>query len=285
MIDGARMQLNKFTTLKKLAQGTACPLSRIACSRLLYTPVRILDAYLNFLMGKGSGNAWSLPHEIQVALSCVHRERPVIFDVGANVGKWSQGFLAAAPGARLYLFEPSPGSQQAIRARNLREAVLIPSAVGDRPGKARLHLSSAQDGTASLHARAETCFRDKQYQSVEVDVVTLDQVIQEQGIDFVDFMKMDIEGHEFHALEGARAALQARRIGALSFEFGSGDINSRTFFRDFWDLLTGQGFSLFRLTYSGRLLPIEDYFEDCEYFRGVSNYIAKLKNHPKRSVT
>jgi FkbM family methyltransferase len=279
------MRLDKATTLKKLAQRTASPLSRIVCSRLLYTPMRMLDAYLNFLMGKGSGTGWDLAHEIQTALSCVYRQRPVIFDVGANVGEWSQGLLAASPAARLYLFEPAPGSQQAIRARNLREAVLIPCAVGDRPGKARLHLSSALDSTASLHARGETFFRHKQYQSVEVDVVTLDHVIQEQGIDFVDFVKMDIEGHELHALAGARAALQARRIGALSFEFGSGDINSRTFFRDLWDLLTGQGFSLSRITPSGRLLPLEDYYEDCEYFRGVSNYVAELKNRPRHPVT
>jgi len=277
------MQLYKHTTLKKLAQQTASPLSRIVCSRLMYTPMRILDAYLNFLMGKGTGG--NLPHEIKAALSCVHQQSPVIFDVGANVGAWSQGVLTASPAARLYLFEPSPGCQQAIRARNLNKAVLIPYAVGDRPGKAQLHLASALDGTASLHARGDTCFHDKEYQSIEVDVVTLDHVIQEQGIDFVDFVKIDIEGHEFHALEGARAAFQARRIGAFSFEFGSPDINSRTFFRDFWDFLTGHGFRLSRLTYSGRLLPVEDYFEDCEYFRGVSNYIAELKNHPRRPVT
>ncbi len=278
------MQLYKYATLKKLAQWTASPLSRIACSKPLYTPMRILDAYLNFLIGKGSGNMWSLPREIEAALSCVYRRNPVIFDVGANVGEWSQGFLAASPMARLYLFEPSPGAQQAIRARNFKGAVLVPYAVGDRPGKAQLHLSSDHDGTASLHTRGETCFRDRQYQSIEVEVVTLDHVIQEHGIEFVDYVKMDIEGHEFHALEGARAALQARRIGAFSFEFGSGDINSRTFFRDFWNLLTEHGFGLSRLTYSGRLLPIDDYFEDCEYFRGVSNYIATLKDHPQRPV-
>jgi FkbM family methyltransferase len=274
------MRLDKATTLKKLAQQTASPLSRMVCSKLLYTPMRMLDAYLNYLMGKGSGTGLDLAQEIQAARSCVHRQRPVIFDLGANIGEWSQGFLAASPAARLYLFEPAPGSQQAIRARNLRDAVLIPCAVGDRPGKARLHLSSALDRTASLHVRGETSFRHKQYQSVEVDVVTLDYVIQEQGIDFVDFVKMDIEGHELHALEGGRAAFRARRIGALSFEFGSGDINSRTFFRDLWDFLVGQGFSLSRITPSGRLLPLDDYYEDCEYFRGVSNYIAELKHCP-----
>lgn len=271
------MQLYEYPRLKKLAESTASPLSRIVCSRLMYTPMRILDAYLNFLMGKGSGNRWGLTYEIQAALACVHRQRPVIFDVGANVGEWSQGFQAASPAARLYLFEPSPGCHPAIRACNLKEMVLIPCAVGDRPGKARLHLSSGVDSTASLYARGESYFRHKQDESIEVDIITLDQVIQDHGIDFVDFIKIDIEGHELHALEGGRAAFQARRIGALSFEFSGGDINSRTFFRDFWDFLTGQGFLISRILPGGRLLPLDDYYEDCEYFRGGTNYIAQLK--------
>lgn len=232
-------------------------------------------------MGKGSGSAGRMDHEIQAARSCVYRERPVIFDVGANVGEWSQGFLSACPMARLYLFEPSEGPQKAIRSRNLRDTVLIPCAVGKQPGKARLHLSSEVDGTASLYVRGDSCFRHKQYRSVEVDVITLDEVIQQQNLDFVDFIKMDIEGHELQALEGAHAAFQARRIGALSFEFGSANINSRTFFRDLWDFLTGQDFGISRITPSGLLLPVPDYHEDCEYFRGFSNYIAVLKHHPK----
>jgi hypothetical protein len=51
-------------------------------------------------------------------------------------------------------------------------------------------------------------------------------------------MKMDIEGHELFALRGAKRALARGVIRPLSFEFGTGNINSRTFFRDYWDLLT-----------------------------------------------
>ncbi len=95
-------------------------------------------------------------------------------------------------------------------------------------------------------------------------------------------MKMDIEGHELLALRGAEQALKSRRIGALAFEFGSSDINSRTFFRDFWDLLGAHGFSIARITPSGKAIALLDYYEDCEYFRGATNYIAELKDHPKR---
>jgi len=96
-------------------------------------------------------------------------------------------------------------------------------------------------------------------------------------VEFVDFMKMDIEGHEVFALRGAKRALAAGKIGALSFEFGCGNINSRTFLHDFWELLTGAGFELWRITPGGKEIQIDDYYEDLEYFRGATNYIANLK--------
>src|SRR6266404_9447386 len=108
------MHLERATWLNRLAKGCATPLSFLLCSRLLYHPARAFDAYLNFLLGRGSGGGWDIQHEIQAALSCVHSERPIVFDVGANVGEWSKWFLAAAPRARLYVVEPSPGCLREI---------------------------------------------------------------------------------------------------------------------------------------------------------------------------
>jgi FkbM family methyltransferase len=191
--------------------------------------------------------------------------------------------LQRVPRARVFVFEPAPSCQEHIRSLKLPNALLIPNAVGERPGKAQLHFSSALDGSASLHARGDSYFRGLDYKSIEVEVVTLDQVMEQHGIEFVDFVKMDIEGHELSALQGAAQALKAGRIGALSFEFGSGNINSRTFFRDFWNLLTAYNFKLWRVTPGGQLLLLEDYYEDCEYFRGVSNYVARLHSPLSRT--
>ncbi len=66
------------------------------------------------------------------------------------------------------------------------------------------------------------------------------------------------------------ASLHARR-------FGSGNLNSRTFFHDFWDELHPLGYRLQRIGPGGVLLPVDAYYEDLEYFRGVSNYLAALR--------
>ncbi len=276
------MDFHKPTLANKLGKRLAPLLSRIICSRPLSKPARAADAYLNFLLGKGSGAGWDISKEVRLAAKAVHRPAPVIFDVGANVGDWGGEILKLLPNARLFMFEPAPGCQRRIRDLKLPGVQLVPCAVGETNGRAVLHTSSELDASASLHARNETYFRERTYSSLEVEIVTLDSIVANEAIDFVDFLKMDIEGHEIAALRGAGKALATRKIGALSFEFGSGNINSRTFFRDFWDLLSGHGFKISRITPGGKLLEIGAYYEDLEYFRGVSNYIAELQAHPFR---
>ena len=237
----------------------------------------MLDAYLNFLIGKGSGTGWDMKEEVQAAVSRIGRARPVVFDVGANVGNWSQSFLQAIPDAKVFMFDPSPGCQAAIRQKALPGITLFPFALGEVAEQKNYFSSSATDGSASLHSRHDTPFQDLTYQSTVVEVRTLDELIESEQIDFVDFMKMDIEGHELFALRGAKRALAAGKIRALSFEFGCGNINSRTCFRDFWELLTAANFAIYRITPSGKNIPVDDYYEDDEYFRGATNFVAELK--------
>jgi|ERR1035438_1127394 FkbM family methyltransferase len=275
------MKLRESTLLNRTGKMFALPLSRLAVSRFLYEPLKALDAYLNFLLGKGSGSGWDRDSEVNAALFLTHRSEPVILDVGANVGSWAEGFLAAKPAAKVFMFEPLPGCRDQIaNKQSLRNAQIVPAAVGEQAGKARIYVSESTDESASLYPRKEVFFKGRTYSELEVDVVAIDDVIKNEQLEFVDFLKMDIEGHELFALHGAKDALREHRIGALLFEFGSGNINSRTFFREFWDILTSSGFRIWRIAPGGRLVAITEYYEDLEYFRGVSNYVAELKDHP-----
>ena len=68
----------------------------------------------------------------------------------------------------------------------------------------------------------------------------------------------------------------------LSFEFGPGNVNSRTMFIDFFELLSDHGFDVLRIRPGGSLQTLPVYDEDCEYYRGSCNYVARLKDHPHR---
>lgn len=235
---------------------------------------RGLCAYLNYLLGRGCGAGWDLAPEVRVASSLIFRENAVVLDVGANIGDWSRLLRALRPDAFIYQFEPQPACCAAIKALGLPRTELITSAVGATRSTATFYSAQAQDETASLHRRKDTFVANSTYQEYTVNVIALDDFASERQIEYVDFLKFDIEGHELFALKGCMKLLAANRIGCIAFEFGSGNINSRTFFRDFWDLFQSHSFELFRILPSGHLLPCKSYYEDEEFFRGVSNYVA-----------
>ena len=108
-------------------------------------------------------------------------------------------------------------------------------------------------------------------------MTTIDHVITEYQLPVVDYIKMDVEGNELSVLRGARDSLENRKIRALAFEFGSPQINARGYFHDFWDMLHPLGFQFIRICPGGCEIPVTEYYEDLEYFRGGTNYLAVAK--------
>lgn len=273
------MKLHEPSAQNSLAKTLAPTLSWLLVGRRRVSVARKAIAYANFLMGKGSGTGWDIESEIVAAASVIFRAKPVIFDVGGNVGQWSQRMLQRVDPEHVYIFEPQPKCQERIRALNLPNTTLIPAGVGEQPGTSRLFSASETDLTASLHERHDSFFADWKYAPTEVPIIALDDFISERQIKFVDFMKMDIEGHELFALRGMRKAIEIGTIGAMSFEFSSGNLNSHTCFRDFWQVLADR-YRIYRVTPARKLIEIAGYYEDLEYFRGASNHLVVLKNHP-----
>lgn len=199
----------------------------------------------------------------------------VVFDVGANRGEWSTSIHDHLNGWEgFYLFEPQRSCYPYLSHLQAAGATLVQAAVGEKAGTATLLSPAEGAGNASLHPRKDTYFAGQDFRPTEVPIISLDDFMAERKIENVAFMKMDIEGHELAAMRGASYALSHGMIKALQFEFGSGNINSNTMFRDHWDLLRGHGYRLYRVLIGGRLLPITAYDETLEHYRGVSNYIA-----------
>lgn len=65
------------------------------------------------------------------------------------------------------------------------------------------------------------------------------------------------------------------KIKYIQFEFGGANIDSGTYFRDLWYLLSLK-YNLYKITGQG-LIPIKKYKENLEVFL-MFNYLAELKN-------
>ncbi|NEQ39984.1 MAG: FkbM family methyltransferase [Okeania sp. SIO3I5] len=262
--------------LKEIGKMLASPLSQLVANAATEDLAKLFEAYWCCLLGKGAGAGWALNTEINAAKSVIHTSHPVIFDVGANNGEWSLLLHKMFPESRIFLFEPQPACQKIIMEKQIPNSKLIPNAVSSKRGTVQLYTTDETSVIASLHQRYESYLQSRTFYSIDVETITLDSVIEDNGLSCVDFIKMDIEGHELDALKGVTKSLEKGIIKALSFEFGCGNINSRTFFRDFWNFLFPMNYRIYRILPSSRLMPIESYYEDCEYFLSVTNYIAVL---------
>lgn len=270
-------QLHKSRIVGRLAKFLIPSASSIFSTLHMNELIRYTEIGASLVQGKGAGSGWNIQAEVRAAAECVRRKDPVLLDIGANYGAWALAMTRLFPHTgRLVLFEPQPRCLARLEELTLPGKLIVPCAVTDHSGSRDFYVGPEGWAAASFYKRNETFFSDKHQRLTTVPVTTIDTVMLREGIEFVDFAKFDIEGAELSAFHGAERAFSKRAIGALSMEFGSGNINSRTFFRDFWDFLTGHGFRIFRVLPSGRCLNLNYYYEDLEYFRGASNYIACL---------
>ena len=209
----------------------------------------------------------------RLAASDRQQDRPVIFDVGANVGTYSRLALERLPDVDLHCFEPSP---QALA--RLRSALEDYPAVSVHPfGLGRVEETMAFYGDSAGSGLASVYLRRLDHRGITVDrlgdvrVRRLDDVLPELDIERVDLLKLDVEGHELAVLEGAARALGDGRVRAIQFEFGGTHIDARVFFRDFYDLLS-PNYRIHRVLRNG-LWPLDTYREEDEVFV-TANYLC-----------
>jgi FkbM family methyltransferase len=214
-------------------------------------------------------------------LSSRVRGRPaIVFDVGANVGQFSALFAASYPGEFCaHCFEPSRAAHTELVARFGDDPRFRVRRLGlsRAPGTLSLHYDAPASGLASVYRRDLAHKPELQpTASEDIAVDTVDAYCREHGVERIDLLKIDTEGHELEVLEGARGMLEASKIDLVLFEFGGCNIDSRTYFHDFFRFFHGfPGAAIHRLTPSGFFSRIRNYDETLEQF-GVTNYVVAL---------
>jgi len=231
------------------------------------------------LMGIGSGGGVLSSGEQAIFYVLKQRFNTpyCIFDIGSNKGQFLQLILdnITVEDFSIHCFEPgyetfkilvaSSKEDKRIRLNNI--------GIGKEKGAAVLHFNSVGSGLASLTKRRLDHFGIYFNKSEKVVVSTIDDYCSENAIKHIHLLKIDIEGHELDALAGARRMFDKKSIDIVTFEFGGCNIDTRTFFQDFWYFFSEINMKIFRITPSGYLHPIESYKEIHEQFRTI-NFIA-----------
>jgi FkbM family methyltransferase len=122
----------------------------------------------------------------------------VFIDAGANVGAYTL-FVAArgGEGATVIAVEPHPVARQRlafnIAASGHAATRIVPHALSDRPGSVRLQVRDGNIGNTTISVGERTRFHDG---GVVVETETLLALARREGLERIDAVKMDIEGHE-----------------------------------------------------------------------------------------
>lgn len=202
----------------------------------------------------------------------------IVFDVGANQGEYSMR-ISQINNVDVYAFEPHPRTFMRLRenTRSLPSIKCFNSAVSDTVGEIELFDYENADGSAHASLNAEifsTVHRSKVTSHI-VDVTTIDTVVRESRLNRIDFLKIDVEGHELDVLKGASQILQEKNISIIQFEFTQLNSTTRVFFKDFYDLLSGN-YAIYRLLPEG-MIWIDSYNPTSHEIFGYQNYVAILK--------
>jgi len=227
-----------------------------------------------FSQGYGFGSN-SIKNEVMTAKKFVNGG--CFFDVGCNKGVYARELLKVFDSQlqSFHCFEPSKKLVSEYLTFNDPRVRVNPAALGARKSVGKLFKVRNQPGLNSLTKRRLDHFNLKMDEKETVNIVTLDDYAKSQKINRIDFIKLDVEGHELEVLKGGTKLFEKRAIQCIQFEFGGCNIDTRTYFQDFWYLLKDKiRYTIYRITPFGAK-KVNRYRENDEIFL-TTNYIAVL---------
>jgi FkbM family methyltransferase len=185
-------------------------------------------------------------------------DKPVVFDVGANIGSYSAKIKNLIPNAQLVAFEPHPATyKRLVESAEKYGFTPVNKGCGATSGKLKFYDYSDQSEGSEHATLLQGVFENIHHSTsmeLEVEVTTIDEYLKENNLKGIDFLKIDTEGYEFEVLKGCRNALENNQIQMIYFEFNSMNMLSRVYFNDFLQLL--KGYQFYRSVSDG-MIPID----------------------------
>jgi FkbM family methyltransferase len=200
-------------------------------------------------------------------------EKLVIFDIGANEGEYSEMIIKHCTKLnikyQLHLFEPQNECVEVLLSKfNTNPNVIINNvAVSNENGCIDFYMETKGASSSSIYKREVFVKSEK----VQVNTIKLDDYIVKHNIDKINFIKIDVEGHELEVLKSSQNNFD--KIENIQFEYGGTYLDSKCTLKDVYVLLR-EYFHIGKINSNGvYFTPYIIELEDYEY----SNYIAENK--------
>lgn len=224
------------------------------------------------LQGKGYGSA-TIEKEIACIAGLLKEEPSCVLDIGGNVGNYTAELCKRWPGILVHIFEPSPTNLPKLGSRfeTQNNITIHPFAVSDFEGTTTLFANEPGSGMGSLSHRNLSHLGISDFNNEEqIRVIRMEEYWNKIGGGKIDIIKLDIEGHELSAIKGMGKLVDD--VSVFQFEFGGCNIDTRTYFKDFFEFFTEKNFSIYRITPLGvELIPV---YKEVDEFFSTTNFLA-----------
>lgn len=148
-----------------------------------------------------------------------------VFDVGANIGRFSRTMAVAFPRATIHAFEPAPQNFIKLQAacRPYSNIHCIDLALSDSQGLANMNILKLDE----MNCIERNPLLENYYSTTEIMPVsrvqvrqdTVDHFVASLNISTIDLLKIDTEGHDIRVLNGAAGLLEKKAIKFILLEF------------------------------------------------------------------
>lgn len=179
---------------------------------------------------------------------------PVILEAGGHHGEDSCKMKALWRNATMHVFEPLPSSFEKLvkNTQHLSSVYCYPYALSNFSGTAHFYIDLYNDGACSIGFPVEWNKYEFDPLPIQVPCITLDDWATAHNIKNIDFMWLDMEGHELHALQHSLSILNSVKAIYTEISFIPIRENSCSYV-DLRKFLESQGFcEVWKSSESGR---------------------------------
>ena len=193
----------------------------------------------------------------------INRANPIIFDVGAHEGETSLLYQENFNNPFIYSFEPFLPSFEKLKdsLRPFPNIKVFNTALSDFTGHVDFHInkSSATNSILPTSMDGKKNWEGNMLDTIDtikVDSMTIDDFLENFGIETIDILKIDTQGTEYEVIEGAAKSMEQNRIKIIYLEIIiASTYKSQKHPDEIFLLLRNKGFRLFNFynyTYSGK---------------------------------
>ena len=157
-----------------------------------------------------SKNSSLLPEKEFLVLYYLLKENSVAIDIGANNVVYSYFFKEIKKCKKVLAFEPLPNLYKKLKIW-FKTIDLYNIALSNKREICKIHIPIINNKLYESRAKLDNLKEENEsgYKEIEIVTDTLDHILEDQILTQLDIIKIDIEGHEIKAIEGALNTIKA----------------------------------------------------------------------------